>query len=89
MVATGARNGFGVTSLVLGIVGAAFACIPFVGVIAWPLVLAGLAFGVLGIVRVRRGRATNPGVAIAGTAVSVVGLVICVVQTVVFANAYM
>lgn len=73
------KNGFGVTSLVLGIVGAVFSLIPIIGVIAWPLVILGLIFGILGIVRASKGAATNRGVAIAGTALSAVGLLICMV----------
>ncbi|MBN9759073.1 hypothetical protein Ae406Ps2_3225c [Pseudonocardia sp. Ae406_Ps2] len=81
------RNGFGVTALVLGILGLLFSFIPFIGVIAWPLVLLGLLFGVLGVVRASRGRADNRGVAIAGTVLSAVGLVICVLYASVFAAA--
>jgi hypothetical protein len=80
------KNGFGVTALVLGIVGAVFAFIPVVGVIAWPLVVLGLLFGVLGILRAHSGKANNMGVAIAGTACSAVGLVLCFVWLVAFAS---
>lgn len=72
------RNGFGVTALVLGILGLLFSFIPIIGMIAWPLVLLGLLFGVLGVVRASRGRADNRGVAIAGTVLSAIGLVICI-----------
>jgi len=64
-------------------VGAVFAFIPIIGVIAWPLVIIGLIFGVLGIQRARRGESTNRGTAIAGTALSAVGLFICVLWTIV------
>lgn len=81
------RNGFGTTALVLGITGAGFALVPVVGVIAWPLVILGLIFGVLGIQRARTGAATNKGAAIAGTATSAIGLLICIIWTVSFAGA--
>lgn len=81
------RNGFGVTALVLGILGLLFSFVPFIGVIAWPLVLLGLLFGVLGVVRASRGRADNRGVAIAGTVLSAIGLVVCVLYASVFAAA--
>lgn len=81
------RNGFGVTALVLGILGLLFSLIPIIGVIAWPLVLLGLLFGVLGVVRAGRGRADNRGVAIAGTVLSAIGLVVCVLYASVFAAA--
>lgn len=72
------KNGFGVTALVLGIVGAVIALIPILGQIAWPIVIIGLIFGVLGIIRSSRGVASNMGMAIAGTVLSAVGLLICV-----------
>ncbi|CAM00902.1 hypothetical protein A8924_1980 [Saccharopolyspora erythraea NRRL 2338] len=78
------RNGFGITSAVLGTVGLVFAFIPFVGVIAWPLVLVGLVFGVLGLLRVAKGRADNRGTALTGTVLCVIGLLLCVVQTLLF-----
>lgn len=81
------RNGFGVTALVLGMLGLLFSFIPIIGMIAWPLVLLGLLFGVLGVVRASRGRADNRGVAIAGTVLSAVGLVICIVYASVVAAA--
>ncbi|MEV1294979.1 MmpS family transport accessory protein [Pseudonocardia sp. NPDC049635] len=81
------RNGFGTTALVLGILGLLFSLIPFVGVIAWPLVILGLIFGVLGIVRVSRGKANNRGVAISGTVLSALGLLVCVLYVSAFASA--
>lgn len=81
------KNGFGVTSLVLGIVGAVFAIIPVVGVIAWPMVIIGLIFGVLAILRARKGVATNQGVAIAGTALSGLGLALCIIWAAAFGAA--
>ncbi|MEQ3554615.1 MmpS family transport accessory protein [Pseudonocardia nematodicida] len=68
----------------LGILGLLFSFIPFIGVIAWPLVILGLIFGVLGVLRASRGRATNRGVAIAGTVLSALGLVICIVYAAAF-----
>jgi len=81
------RNGFGTTALVLGILGLLFSLVPFVGVIAWPLVILGLIFGVLGIVRVSRGKADNRGVAISGTVLSALGLLVCVLYVSAFASA--
>lgn len=73
------KNGLGTTALVLGIIGALFAFIPVIGMIAWPLVILGLIFGVLGIARAGSGRADNRGVAISGTVLSAIGLIICIV----------
>ncbi|PRX50486.1 MmpS family membrane protein [Prauserella shujinwangii] len=72
------RNGLGTAGFVLGLVGAVFALIPIVGVIAWPLVILGLIFGILGFLRVRKGQASNRGLAIAGIALSAIGLLICI-----------
>lgn len=79
------KNGFGTAALVLGIVGAIFAVIPIIGIIAWPMVIVGLVLGVLGILRANKGVANNRGVAIAGTALSAVGLALCIIWTVAFA----
>lgn len=76
-IPTTSGNGFGVTALVLGIVGIVFAFIPIIGVIAWPLVVLGLVFGILGIRRARVGNAGNLGAAVTGTVLSAVGLVVC------------
>lgn len=53
------RNGFGITALVLALIGAVFALVPLTGFIA--LILGGLAvlFGLMGLARTRTGVATN------------------------------
>lgn len=71
----------------LGLVGLLFSFVPLIGVIAWPLVILGLIFGIIGVVRVRNGAATNKGLSIAGIAVSAIGLVVCVLWAVAFGNA--
>lgn len=76
------RNGFGTTALVLGITGVVFSFIPVIGMIAWPLTIVGLIFGVLGILRAGKGEADNRGMAITGTALSGVGLAICLLWTI-------
>ncbi|WP_433872208.1 hypothetical protein [Saccharopolyspora sp. CA-218241] len=80
------RNGFGITALVLGVVGLLFSFIPIIGVIAWPLVILGLIFGGLGLNRALKGRA-DKGLPIAGLATSLVGLLICILYAVVFSQA--
>ncbi|WP_406636482.1 DUF4190 domain-containing protein [Amycolatopsis sp. WGS_07] len=78
------RNGIGITGFVLGLVGLVFSPIPFVGVVAWPLVVLGLVFSIVGLVRVKGGKATNKGLSITGIALSALGLVVCVVWVFVF-----
>lgn len=72
------RNGLGTAGFVLGLLSALFAMIPIIGVIAWPMAILGLIFGVLGIGRANHGVATNKGLAIAGTALAAIGLVLCI-----------
>ncbi|RCW43326.1 hypothetical protein DFQ14_107216 [Halopolyspora algeriensis] len=75
------RNGLGTTGFVLGLLATLFSLIPIIGVIAWPLAILGLIFGILGILRARKGAATNKGLAIAGTVLAAIGLVICIIWT--------
>lgn len=73
-----ARNGFGTTGFVLGLLSVLFAWIPIIGLIAWPLAILGLIFGILGIRRASHGVATNRGLSIAGAVLAAIGLVICI-----------
>lgn len=72
-------NGLGTTGFVLGLVGLVLSPIPFIGVVAWPLVILGIVFSAVGIARVRAGKATNKGLTIAGLVMSIIGLAVCVV----------
>ncbi|WP_410644260.1 DUF4190 domain-containing protein [Amycolatopsis sp. lyj-346] len=81
------KNGLGTAGFVLGLVGLIFAFIPIIGVIAWPLVILGLIFGIVGTLRANRGQASNKGLAIAAVVLSAIGLVICVLWTAAFGKA--
>jgi hypothetical protein len=81
------RNGLGTAGFVLGLVGLVFSPIPFVGVVAWPLVVLGLVLSAVGVARVRAGKATNKGLSIAGVVVSVLGLVVSILWVVVLGKA--
>lgn len=72
------RNGVGTAGFVLGLVGFLFSFIPFVGVVAWPMVILGLVLSLVGFGRANKGVATNKGLAIAGAVLSVLGLIVCV-----------
>ncbi|MCX2732920.1 DUF4190 domain-containing protein [Saccharopolyspora sp. NFXS83] len=72
------KNGLGTAGFVLGLLALLFSFIPFIGVVAWPLGILGLVFGVLGIVRARNGQANNQGMAITGTVLAGIGLLICI-----------
>jgi hypothetical protein len=70
------RNGFGVTALVLGIVGAVLAIACFGAFLGLPLGIAALVFGIIGLRSVRRGQATNRGQALAGVILGVVAVAV-------------
>lgn len=80
-------NGMGTAGFVLGLIGLVFSPIPIIGVIAWPLVILGLIFSLVGFSKARKGRATNKGLALAGVVCSAVGLVICIVWLAAFGEA--
>ena len=65
------RNGLGTAALVLGVL--QFLCLPIVGTIL------AIVFGKIGMNRARRGEASNGGVASAGFALGIIGLVLAVV----------
>ncbi|NUT45731.1 MAG: DUF4190 domain-containing protein [Saccharothrix sp.] len=77
------RNGFGVAALAFGLTGLALSLVPHVRAFAWPLVLAGLALGLLGLVKRDRGRV----VAASGVAVSALGLAVSVLWAAMFGRA--
>jgi hypothetical protein len=77
--ATPPSNGLGTAGFVVGLVGLVLSPIPIIDYFAWPLVVLGIIFSAIGIARVSKGKATNKGLSIAGLAVSVIGLVICIV----------
>jgi len=78
------RNGLGTAGFVLGLIGMIFSFIPFIGIVAWPLVIIGLVLSVLGLVRATKGLASNKGLAIAGVVLSLIGLVMCILYTALF-----
>ncbi|MFI6305827.1 DUF4190 domain-containing protein [Amycolatopsis thailandensis] len=86
-VAAPPRNGLGTAGFVLGLVGLLFSPIPLIGVIAWPLVIVGLILAGVGYSRAKSGAATNKGLALTGIILSAVGLVICILWTVMFSKA--
>jgi hypothetical protein len=75
------RNGFGVAALVLGVA----SLVAAVSFLLFPLALVGgglgTLFGILGLVRVRRGDASNAGQATAGLICSILALALAVVLT--------
>jgi|SRR4051794_4818771 hypothetical protein len=72
------QNGLGVAGFVLGLVGLVFSIIPFVQVIAWPLVIVGVVLSAVGIAKVQKGQANNMGLAVAGLVTAIIGLFMCI-----------
>ncbi|RLU80613.1 hypothetical protein CTZ27_34485 [Streptomyces griseocarneus] len=79
------RNGAGIAALVLGLIGASIAGVPFLFWAGAILGVLAVVFGVVGIGRARNGAATNKTMAIVGTvfgglacALAVVGLLLTV-----------
>ncbi|WP_031465624.1 hypothetical protein [Sciscionella sediminilitoris] len=70
----GARHGLAVAGLVLGVLGAGCACLPFLGVGVLPLMLAAPVLSALGLALSFAGRAR--GLWIAGLGFSALGLVV-------------
>lgn len=81
------KNGLGTAGFILGLVGLVLSVIPFINVIAWPLVIIGLVLSIVGIVRVNKGQANNKGLSITGAILSVLGLIGCIFWTVVIGTA--
>ncbi|URM91101.1 DUF4352 domain-containing protein [Streptomyces sp. MRC013] len=79
------NNGLGTAALVLGIIGVVFALFPLLFWLGGILGLLALILGWVGIGRAKRGAAANKGVAVAGTVLGLVGLVLSVVVGIVTA----
>ncbi|GAA3370832.1 hypothetical protein GCM10020367_19040 [Streptomyces sannanensis] len=73
-----ARNGLGVAALIVGIAGVVFGLIPILFWISGLLGILALIFGLIGHSRARQGLATNKGMALAGTILGGVSLLMAV-----------
>ncbi|MER6999276.1 DUF4190 domain-containing protein [Streptomyces sp. NPDC000410] len=78
-----ARNGLGTAALILGIIGAVAGIFIILFWLSGVLGVIGLILGLVGLGRIKRGEATNKGVAITGVILSVVSLILAVVGAVV------
>jgi len=73
---TGPRNGLGITALVLAIIGLMFCCSVAGGII---IGLSAIIIGFVGRGRVKRGEATNGGVAIAGIVLGFLAIIVSLI----------
>jgi hypothetical protein len=78
-----ARNGLGISALILGIIGAVSGLIPFLFWLAGILGLIALILGLVGRGRAKRGEATNKGMATFGTVLGLIALILSVVGAVI------
>lgn len=83
----GHQNGFGVTALVLGIIGTLFGFIPLTFFLSLPLGVLAVIFGALGLRRVARHLASNKGVSIAGLVLGLIAVVLGIIGAVIVNNA--
>lgn len=77
------RNGLGLAALIVGIVSLLVALIPVVGLVGGLGGVVAIVLGVIALVRVRRGVATNRGVSITGVVLGGLAVVAAVVWLVV------
>ncbi|MEU7292439.1 DUF4190 domain-containing protein [Streptomyces exfoliatus] len=82
------RNGLGTAALILGIIGTLSGLIPFLFWLAGILGLIALILGLTGKGRVKRGEASNKGVALTGAILGLVSLVLSVVGAVITFTAF-
>ncbi|MEC3977627.1 DUF4190 domain-containing protein [Amycolatopsis sp. H20-H5] len=76
------KNGLGTAGFVLGLIGLLISFIPVIGVVGYPLVIIGLILSIVGLLRVNKRVANNKGLAIAGIVLSALGLIACILNTV-------
>ncbi|MFH8596765.1 DUF4190 domain-containing protein [Streptomyces rimosus] len=72
------RNGMGITALVLGIVSLVLGVLVFLFWMTWLPGLLAVIFGIIGMRRDRKGLATNGSVAMVGTSLGALGLVVSI-----------
>ncbi|MGC5003776.1 DUF4190 domain-containing protein [Streptomyces sp. NBC_00353] len=78
-----ARNGLGISALILGIIGAVSGLIPFLFWLAGILGVIALILGLVGRGRVKRGEATNKGATTFGAVLGLIALILSVVGAVI------
>jgi hypothetical protein len=74
-------SGFGIASIVLGIVACTACWIPFVGCLSLPLSFFGLIFGVIGVIVSVTGKKSHVGLPAAGATVCIIAILMVVLVT--------
>lgn len=75
-------NGMGVAALVLGIIGLLLAFIPVIGVLGALLGIVGVILGAMARGKVKRGQATNGGMALTGIILSILAILVTIAYVV-------
>ncbi len=70
-------SGFAIASLVLGILSVLLGWLPFVG---WILVILALVFGILALIKIKKGTASGKNMAIAGLVLGGIGLLFAIMM---------
>ncbi|MBQ1118953.1 hypothetical protein ACH4RA_23955 [Streptomyces smyrnaeus] len=86
--AVAARNGLGLTALILGLVGALSGLVPILFWLSGTLGLIGLVLGLVGRSRAKKGSATNGKTALAGVLLSLAAFALGVWGLVVVVTAF-
>jgi hypothetical protein len=81
------RNGFGITALVLAIIGLVSSLVPLTGFLATILGVLAVVFGLLGLGRVQRRIATNRALTIVGTVLGLIAMLIGIIGMVIVFKA--
>jgi hypothetical protein len=84
-----ARNGFGTTAMVLGIVGAVLGIACFGAVLGLPLGIAAIIFGIIGLRIANRGEATNRSQALTGLILGIVAALVSAAMIAFFVTGIM
>jgi hypothetical protein len=84
---SGGSNSLGIASLVLGAIAFSICWIPFLGLFGLPLSILGTILGLAGFVAAIRRSGRGAGFPIAGTAISALSLIACLVITTAFGRA--
>jgi hypothetical protein len=81
-------NGFGITALILGIIGVLTGMIPLLFWLAAVLGIIALVMGIIGTRRAKQGYASNPRMSIVGAVLGGVTLVLSVIGYLVVVDAF-
>jgi hypothetical protein len=80
-------NGLATAGFVVALIGAVLSLIPIIGTVSWLISPVGLVLSLVGLVFSGQ-RRTGKGLAIAGTVLGALGIMMCILYTAAFASAF-